>query len=281
VVPQVPQLAALVIVSTHAVPHNVCPAGQVQALLTQSCPAAHGAPQPPQLSGSLVRSTQLWSQAVCPAGQVSPHTPAEQSCPPGHAVPQAPQLAPSLCRSTHAPAQENRPVRHAHWPPTQLWSAAQAALQAPQWAAFELRSTHSVLHWVRPAEQAGTAVVPPALSVTPPAPRPPELASAPPVLSDETAPTPSVFEPDSLPQASSKDERQASGKRTFMIETYRCGLFPAMRPLIGIGRQPSKHKAPGASRASGVSSPLQQESDDATVFGAAFGGEVSGALPVL
>ena len=57
-VPQVPQLEALFIRSTHCVPHALWPLGQasVQCPATQDSPDAHAAPQPPQLLGSLITS---------------------------------------------------------------------------------------------------------------------------------------------------------------------------------------------------------------------------------
>jgi hypothetical protein len=56
--PQLPQLALLLLRSTHAVPHNVCVPGQVQLLATQLCVPTQALPHSPQL----VRLTWVLTQ---------------------------------------------------------------------------------------------------------------------------------------------------------------------------------------------------------------------------
>lgn len=111
-VPQPPQLRGLVVVSTHAPLHCVCPVGHPvwQTLFTHSLPGPHRLPQPPQLRGSLVGSTHVAPHIVVPV--LHAHALAEQVEPVGHAVPHAPQSKGSFVRLTHELVQLVRPVPH-------------------------------------------------------------------------------------------------------------------------------------------------------------------------
>jgi hypothetical protein len=92
--PQPPQFAMLVLVSTQAEPHSICPATEHPHV-----PALHAAPagqvmlQPPQLRGSfpLVVAQAPFEQAVAPAEQLVAQAPALQTCPEGQAFVQLPQ----------------------------------------------------------------------------------------------------------------------------------------------------------------------------------------------
>src|SRR5690606_8550191 len=77
-VPQPPQWAELVIVSTQAPPHEVCPSGHSQAPPVQDKPAAQGMLQPPQWSTSVIVLTHEPPQFSRPSAQLSEHMPSEQ-----------------------------------------------------------------------------------------------------------------------------------------------------------------------------------------------------------
>jgi len=102
-VPQAPQWAAFVIVSTQAPPHTVWP-GVAQAQV----PALHVLPpgqellHVPQCVGDVVTSTQLVPHVVTSEAHVIEQTPCEQTSPIPHAVPHPPQCCPSDWMSTHA-----------------------------------------------------------------------------------------------------------------------------------------------------------------------------------
>lgn len=98
-VPQAPQLAASVSVSTHrghAGAQAVAPPSHVQAPPVQ-VPRPQDWPHPPQLAAPVVVSTQ-W--------------PAQQAEPAPHATEQRPQCAASTWRSAQVPSQSVSPEAH-------------------------------------------------------------------------------------------------------------------------------------------------------------------------
>jgi hypothetical protein len=101
--PQAPQFSASVpVVTTHPVPHRVCPAAQleVQASLLQTCPAAQVVVQFPQWVAS--DETQLPLQSIPDwHWQVPPW----HVCPVEQGMPQAPQFIGSVVTSTHVSPQ--------------------------------------------------------------------------------------------------------------------------------------------------------------------------------
>jgi hypothetical protein len=116
--PQPPQFAMLVLTSTQADPHSVCPATEQPHV-----PALHAAPagqvmlQPPQLNGSfpfVVAQVPL-EHAVAPVPQLVAQAPLLQTCPVGQVVVQLPQWL--LSGEMHEPLQFSRPPRHWQDPP--------------------------------------------------------------------------------------------------------------------------------------------------------------------
>jgi hypothetical protein len=76
-VPQLPQFALSLLVSTHAPVQLVRPVAHVVAHVPplQTCPAAHAFPQPPQFAGSLAGSLHLPEQSSVPVGHAQPDDP--------------------------------------------------------------------------------------------------------------------------------------------------------------------------------------------------------------
>jgi hypothetical protein len=70
--PQPPQSAALVCVSTHAPPQFVSDGSHVapHAPRLQTCPLGHATPQPPQFAGSLCGSTHVPLHVSCVSVQL-------------------------------------------------------------------------------------------------------------------------------------------------------------------------------------------------------------------
>ncbi|HEY7033529.1 MAG TPA: hypothetical protein VH482_19490 [Thermomicrobiales bacterium] len=123
--PQVPQLASFVSVSTQTPPQLVRPgqhtwqalsahrnwsAGHWQTPLAQLVPPKQAVPQAPQLALSLAVFTHWPAQRVCPLGQA--HTPLAQLVPPPQIVPQVPQLFASERTSMQPPSQATVPTGH-------------------------------------------------------------------------------------------------------------------------------------------------------------------------
>ena len=77
--PQAPQCAGLVNVSTHCPSQTVSPAPHAHPPLVQLSPAAQALPQLPQLALLLLRSTQLVPHATSPAAHPAAQVPSEQS----------------------------------------------------------------------------------------------------------------------------------------------------------------------------------------------------------
>jgi hypothetical protein len=75
-VPQPPQCAGSLRVSTHRPPHSACPAGQAQRPATHEVPPVQVVPHAPQWPLELRRSTQLPPQSVSPAGHMVVQRPA-------------------------------------------------------------------------------------------------------------------------------------------------------------------------------------------------------------
>jgi hypothetical protein len=91
--PQPPQCAGFVAVSTHVPAHIVCPAvAQVQAPPEQVLPAGQELFQAPQCVVEVATSRQLVPQVVRVAAQVLAHDPSEQTSPMSH-----PWLHPPQC----------------------------------------------------------------------------------------------------------------------------------------------------------------------------------------
>ena len=107
--PQDPQLAESVVVSTHAPLQSVWPAGQSHVPLVHE-PLAHAWPHAPQLFGSVVVSTHAPLQSVCPIGQEQ--MPSSHHCGSGHTLPHEPQFLRSSERKTHSPLQCAIPAGH-------------------------------------------------------------------------------------------------------------------------------------------------------------------------
>jgi hypothetical protein len=79
IVPQPPQLVALVMVSTQVPLHEVWPPGHSQAPALQDRPAAQGMLQVPQWSTSAIVFTHEPPQFSRPSAQLSEHMPSEQT----------------------------------------------------------------------------------------------------------------------------------------------------------------------------------------------------------
>src|SRR5450432_1757198 len=94
--PHVPQLAVLVIKSTHAPEQLVCPPPQAQAPLAQLCPAVHALAHMPQLAVLVIKSTHAPEHAVVLPLHVAAHAPDEQTRPAVQALPQPPQFIGSV-----------------------------------------------------------------------------------------------------------------------------------------------------------------------------------------
>jgi len=117
--PQVPQLAALVIRSTHAPLHAVCPLGHAatHCPCAHDCPLLHAAPQPPQWFGFVSVSAHSGPFAVSHGwnGQLAEQVPLAPNSPLGQAWPHVPQFWGSLTVVLHTPPQEAWPAPHCVW----------------------------------------------------------------------------------------------------------------------------------------------------------------------
>jgi hypothetical protein len=105
-----PQLSALVFVSTHRPLQKVCPVGH--ELLDTHLPPTHAGvlpphtvPHPPQLCGSFAVSMQPPLQLVVLAGQVAAHAPFAHTRLAPHGLPHCPQFCGSAVVSTQPPLQ--------------------------------------------------------------------------------------------------------------------------------------------------------------------------------
>jgi hypothetical protein len=97
--PQVPQFASEVCVSTQAPLHVVCPVGQLpimQVPLWQISPMAQAWPQVPQWSELLEVSAHMPLHSICGGVQLSRQVPATHAWTAVHAFPQVPQFSRSL-----------------------------------------------------------------------------------------------------------------------------------------------------------------------------------------
>jgi hypothetical protein len=157
-VPQPPQSAGLVDVSTQTPPQAVgvpVPAGHVHALFTHVEPPVQASPQPPQLALSFVSSTQDEPHVVRPAPHVDWHVPPEHSWFAPHALPQAPQLFGSvfsLRQTTLAPVPHAvRPLGQAHALFVHTSPPTHATPQPPQLLGSVASATQALLQSVSPA----------------------------------------------------------------------------------------------------------------------------------
>ena len=130
-VPQAPQFALSVIVSTHCSPQSVVPPGQTHWLFTQSRPAGQAVPQAPQWRRLFVVSTHARSQFVS-VPQSGAHAPVRQTSGAGHDVPHVPQFAGSAVTSTQLAPHCERPVAHVQVPLMQIVPGMQTVLHVPQ-----------------------------------------------------------------------------------------------------------------------------------------------------
>ncbi len=123
-VPQAPQLALLVLVSTHTPPQSLRPVGQEQEPLEQIFPPEHLVPQAPQLLESLLVLTQAPPHTVWPEGQEILQVPLEHNSPDLQTFPQPPQLLRSVFVFTQMPLQ-SVPVRQRQEPKTHCFPPVQ------------------------------------------------------------------------------------------------------------------------------------------------------------
>jgi hypothetical protein len=116
---QVPQLAVLVMRSTHVPSHAVWPLGHaaVHAPLTQDCPGLHAAPQAPQSFGFVMVSAHSTPPFASHGwkGQLAEQAPLTQYWPLGQALPQLPQFWASLTTVLQTPPQRACPPPHCVW----------------------------------------------------------------------------------------------------------------------------------------------------------------------
>jgi hypothetical protein len=131
---QAPQCDKLVFVSTHRLPHAVCPSAQAHSPPSHDCPAAQAWSHTPQWVTLVLASTQLAPHCSNAASQLLLHIPSEQTCPSGHALPQVPQLAPSSKRFVQPLGQESSPAWHVQVPATQLEPVPHELPQLPQFS---------------------------------------------------------------------------------------------------------------------------------------------------
>jgi hypothetical protein len=156
---QPPQLAWLVSVSTHELPHSIWPAvAQPHVPLTHAVAPLAQALQPPQWA--VVLSPPFATQVLphmsgLSLGQLDAQVEPLHTCPDGQTLVQLPQWVASL--ETHWPLQLRRPEPQPQVPFAQTWPVPHAWPQAPQ---FWL-SVATVLHW--PLQS-----IWPVLQVTPP-----------------------------------------------------------------------------------------------------------------
>jgi hypothetical protein len=147
-----PQLASSVLVSTHAPPQSVVPAGQfvVQAPFEHTWLAPQVLPHVPQFFGSLVRSLHVPGvHSLVPVSHV--HLPPKQLARASvHAVLQLPQWLRSVLGSTQpwkssATTHRSSPLGHAQAAIWHVSGAVQTVPQRPQLPSSLLGSTHSPL----------------------------------------------------------------------------------------------------------------------------------------
>src|SRR5262245_57755471 len=116
--PQLPQFAWSLLVSTHAPLQGVSPVAHVAEHTPRlhTWPPGQTVPHIPQLVGAVASTAQVPLQSTVYAGQ--PQFPPLQSSVGPHAVRQPPQCAGSLDVSTHAPLHSVSPIEHiaAHMP---------------------------------------------------------------------------------------------------------------------------------------------------------------------
>ncbi len=161
---QVPQLVALVDVSTQAPLHSVgVAAGHVHTESSHTAPPLHAynEPQPPQLLASLVKFTHAPLQSVNPLLHVkvqalSTHAAVALAMLVEHAVPHVPQSLKLLVVSTHAPLQSvgvgaEQPDTHVEFEHTGVPPLhANEAPHPPQSLVLLVKSTQAPLHALYP-----------------------------------------------------------------------------------------------------------------------------------
>ena len=175
-VPQLPQSALLVVVSTQVPAQSVYGGAQVHVLFTQVRLPPQFAPQKPQFPLLLVRSTQLLPHCAWPERHVMTHVPMEhRGVAPGQRNPHVLQFVLLCWRSTQRPRPMNAPPAHCvfpaaqvHVPSTQVEPTSHATPHAPQLAALVLRSTQVVAIIIMPIGPRAGAVQ----AVRPPVPQP-------------------------------------------------------------------------------------------------------------
>jgi len=159
---QPPQLAGLILVSTHAVPHNANPCSQLAPQtpsLQTAVPwagASQAVPHALQFCASLSKLTQAAPHDVKPSAHAIPHLPASHTALPlagvGHAMPHSPQFSGLDVTSMHEPLQFVRPPEqpavHFAWSHTCV--AEHDVLQSPQRAGSLVTSTQAPEHSRKP-----------------------------------------------------------------------------------------------------------------------------------
>ena len=184
-VPQLPQLALSMEVSTHELPQVVWLQKFEQNPFEQVCSALHLVLHEPQLAPSVRMSTHWPEQSLSPAGHS--HFPALHDFPPVHLTPHPPQLLLSVAASTHAPEQYVPPPGQTHLPAWHVEPAAHALSQLPQCAASLCMYTHWPLHSVSGEGHIPASPAAPALPAVPELP-PADVPALPPAPSAESAP---------------------------------------------------------------------------------------------
>lgn len=138
--PHVPQLFALLVVSTHRPLQSIWLAGHLQVELTQLVPPVQTCVHMPQLLLSFDVLTQVDVHRVG-VDPVHWQLPLRHCWPPLHDIPHVWQLPLSLCKLTHAPLQSLRPMLQAsvHEVPLHAGVPSMAPLLGPG---------HAVVHEV-------------------------------------------------------------------------------------------------------------------------------------
>jgi hypothetical protein len=177
--PQPPQLAVLVVVSTHAFPQAVIPSAHEvwQVPDEQTSFAPHTTSQAPQWSGSVFLSTQTSPHRTNIGPQMKSQPVVEQTGVPlagaSQTVSQLPQWSGSATGFTQLPPHEVSPESHAipHFPPAHVAcppaGLGHAVWQSPQWSGLVSRSTQEPLQAVSPLTQLFAHPLGPHTSPTP------------------------------------------------------------------------------------------------------------------
>lgn len=145
--PQAPQLAASLPMSTQRPPQPVRPDGQTQTPALQCVPPVHARLQAPQWALDVCKLVQVVLQSACPLRHAQ--LPATHARSPGQLLPHEPQWAADVLTSTHAWLHIiNPPQLSEQVPREQTSPAPHAAPQVPQLRESDVVSTHIPLQAV-------------------------------------------------------------------------------------------------------------------------------------